>query len=268
MASRYYDENSATVLQALEKCAIAYFYGRMLTIFYKKSFKLSEHFRPIIWDLVSAIGITVVCYFGVPNVYRFILISIIGVASFFRNKHFIDEKAKLIVLTLFIYLAIFTNFQIEVYTSAAIFFALTQFLRKPESLKLWLREIRVICGPVYVLLAAVARSRFLDFKGFHKDGFYNQMSLLASILATLVSAIFLRPDNNETIKCCFPNGNYPTFKTRKVLHGVLMSFGLGLLLIDVWFSSLSLLMMFMVMGIGSTNIVMYILVKTNITFDG
>ena len=95
--------------------------------------------------------------------------------------------------------------------SSSVFFALTQFLRWPKSLKDFLSEVRIVCGP------ACALSVFATWLKQSESYWVLRLAVLCSSVA----AIVFRPDNTEVL-ALFPL-QVPSSRNRKVCHAIMMT---------------------------------------------
>ena len=100
----------------------------------------------------------------------------------------------------------------------SLFFALTQFLRWPKSLKNFLSEVRIVCGPAFPL------SVFATWLKRSEPSGSSFWVLLVAVLCSSVAAIFFRPDNSEVLVLF--HLPVPSSRNRKVCHAILMFFSL------------------------------------------
>ena len=183
--------------------------GVWLTIFFKRNFTFGQLlicrvkylvFLVIIWltvFLVNSLPLTLaVCVGTLLYVWK-------ELKKMERN-----EKIKCVVLGIFSVLVYVLNS--EYLACFAVFCALTQLLRWPASLKDFLRELRIVFGPVYTIFI-VGSCIQANFKSY----FLNVAAILA-----LLASIFLRPDNNETLKIFM--SEVPSYQCRKMTHGFFM----------------------------------------------
>ena len=99
--------------------------------------------------------------------------------------------------------------------SSSVFFALTQFLRWPKSLKDVLSEVRIVCGPAFALSVLTAWLKLSEPSG------WAYWVLLVAVLCSSAAAIFFRPDNSEVLVLLrLP---VPSSRNRKVCHAILMT---------------------------------------------
>lgn len=112
--------------------------------------------------------------------------------------------------------------------SLCVLFATTQFLRWPQRLKDFLREVRIICGPAYVLVVIGT--------WINSDSVSSTKLLPVAALSSSVAAIFLRPDNAEILN--WFRLPVPSTMTRQVFHAMLMFFSLVCMAVHIsWFQS-------------------------------
>ena len=109
--------------------------------------------------------------------------------------------------------------------SKSLFFfrAFLQQLRKPNSLKNYLGQIRVILGPPYVIAMACTCI---------KEGF-TPVPVVRFVASFLASTVF-RPDNTATLET-FKMGQMFSSKSRRIIHGMLMTSSAVLLNVQLVF---------------------------------
>ena len=108
---------------------------------------------------------------------------------------------------------------------SSLFFALTQFLRWPSNLRDYLREVRIVCGPAFLL------SVFATWLKRSEPSGSSFWVLLVAVLCSSVAAIFFRPDNAEVlVSFHLP---VPSSRKRKVCHAILMFFSLLCLTVHI-----------------------------------
>ena len=225
--------------------------GVWLTIFFKRNFKFGRHlicgvkyliFLVIIWltvFLVNSLPLTLaVCVGTLLYVWK-------ELKKMERN-----EKIKCVVLVISSVLVYALNS--EYLACVAVFCALTQLLRWPASLKDFLRELRIVFGPVYTIFIVGSCIQ---------ANFTSNLLNVAAILALLAS-IFLRPDNNETLKIFM--SEVPSYQCRKMTHGFFMFASFLLCLEFIVERFLTRTITYPVLGVvmltAFVNIVMYICV--------
>lgn len=100
--------------------------------------------------------------------------------------------------------------------------ALLQFIRRPEWLKVFLREPRSLAGPVFVFY--ITKHHYLKIVNGDEDVFMTAICAVSG-LAAVLAGVFFRPDNDTVTKLC---GIHSTYSLRKKIHRSLMivsSFG-------------------------------------------
>ncbi|XP_057300096.1 uncharacterized protein LOC130630571 [Hydractinia symbiolongicarpus] len=244
------------VMDFLHEGTFSFICGRILTVFYKKSFDVQVHGLFLLLEISSAIFVYIVRHlFNAESNITTLICLIVFLFALKRFENFRDDKIKLFCLSSSIWLVRYFDVPESYLTNGALFLATTQFLRQPEQLKNYLRDVRLICAPMYVI-AVAARLHFLKPDAFLSN---THMQLLgSSIIVILFSAIFLRPDNNETLRYIIPRQYLPSYSSKRLLHGILMFSGLILLTIDAPWN------VFKVFGI--LNIFLYVLLKTSNAF--
>lgn len=243
-------------MDLLHEGTFSFMCGRILTVFYKRTFDVQKHGLFLLLEISSAIFVYIVRHlFNAQSIITTLICLIVVLFTLTRFENFRDDKIKLFCLSSCIWLVRHFDIPESYLTNAALFLATTQFLRQPEQLKNYLRDVRLICAPMYVI-AVAARLQF-----FKPDAFFSNthMRLLgSSIFVILFSAIFLRPDNDETLRYIIPRQYLPLYPRKRLLHGILMFSGLILLTIDAPWD------VFKVFGI--LNMFLYILLKTSNAF--
>ena len=196
-------------LQLLSSSALL---GLLLTIFYRRNFTFREHVAPR-GKKITILGLLCTS----SQLYDSVCLSVVTLGitlAFFRDAFpdlAIEEKIKSVVLSTTM-LVIHASSG-DTRAGLAVFCALTQFLRWPTSLKNYLRELRIIFGPVYFLLAIGACVQS-DFKS---------NLLTTSTFAVSLAAILFRPDNKEVLQFVVVWSSFvPSTEIRKWIHGCLM----------------------------------------------
>ena len=127
-----------------------------------------------------------------------------------------NDVSKALAISLANYVAFFLDFSEKTYLSLSLIIATTQFLRKPNFVRDYLRDVRIIFGPVYIVMV-LSLLRFIDLS----CSFNNILSMSISF-CSLLAAIFFRPDNNVMFQFLVPViGNFE-YSTRKRVHGLLL----------------------------------------------
>ena len=194
--------------------------GVKLTVFFKKRFQWREHVIPRL-ELDSAILIHIIsAHFLLPEVWLLQMITAVRVmVSAVRDKYLMLTNLWEYVKSLVLTGCLIASWKIErdsyILPSLSVFFALTQFLRWPKRLKDFLSEVRIICGPAFVLSV---------FATWLKQSESSWVLRLA-VLCSSVAAIFFRPDNSEVSLDLF-HLPVPSPRNRKVFHAILMTLSL------------------------------------------
>ena len=190
--------------------------GVKLTIFFKKRFQWRQHFLARL-ELDSAILILIVsAHFLRPEVWLLqTIIAVRVMASAIRDMRLMLtnrwEYFKSLVLGACIIVSWKTERGSYILPSLSVFFALTQFLRWPKSLKDFLSELRIVCGPAFALSV---------FATWLKQS-ESYWVLRLAVVCSSVAAIVFRPDNAEVfVLCPLP---VPNARNRKVCHAILMT---------------------------------------------
>ena len=201
----------------------AFWIGVKLTIFFKRRFLWREHFFPRL-GLDSAILILIIsAHFLLPEVWLLQMITtVITLVSAITDIKLmltnLSEYVKSLVLCACITVSWLVESGSYILPSSSVFFALTQFLRWPRSLKDLLSEVRIICGPAFVLSVLATWLKQSEPSG------WSYWVLLVAVLCSSVAAIFFRPDNSEVLELFQLPVAIP--RHRKVCHAILMAFSL------------------------------------------
>ncbi|KAK3752070.1 hypothetical protein QZH41_002498 [Actinostola sp. cb2023] len=159
-----------------------------------------------------------------------------------------------------IFIVLYGNFDERLFDCLTLAFATTQFLRKPEGLKEMLRELRIICGPVYVILMC-SGLRFHPILDLTWD--LPSWTTRFAVLASVVAAVFFRPDNSQTLKLVFAGSRILDTNNRRRIHGYLMFTGFVLTFTKVLAASMALTPGVFVFAVffGVLNCVLYLMYK-------
>ena len=200
----------------IHEAAISLLVGCALTIFFKKSFSFEKHHQVILRDVLLC---------GVSTVSRFVLgfyaPPIETIVLLYTASHLPNETIKkTLALSFSFFTAFFADLSEPMYAIMAMVAGTTQFLRMPSSLKHKLRELRVVCGPVYVI-ALLAWSRFFPIENFSSNP-WSVVSALSPAICAVSAALLFRPDNSQTLGLVLPQAWIPGTAKRTVIHGSLM----------------------------------------------
>ena len=193
--------------------------GVKLTLFFKKRFQWKEDFLARL-ELDSANLILIIsAHFFLPEVWFQMITAVIAMVSAIRDMYLMMtnpwEQFKSLVLGACIIVSWKTERGSYILPSLSVFFALTQFLRRPKSLKDFLSEVRIVCGPAFAL------SVFATWLKLSEPSGWSYWVLLVAVLCSSVAAIFFRPDNSEVLVLF--HLPVPSSRSRKVCHAVLMT---------------------------------------------
>lgn len=206
--------------------------GVKLTIFFKKRFRRREHFFPLL-DSANLILIIDV-HFLLPEVWFLHIITVV-IPMVSAIKDMCDmfnpwELGKSLVLGACIIVSWYSERGSYILPLLSVSFALTQFLRWPRSLKDFLSEVRIICGPAFPL------SVFATWLKQSESSGSSSWVLPFAVLCSSVAAIFCRPDNSEVLVLF--HLPVPSSRDRKVFHAILMVFSLLFLTVHIlWYQS-------------------------------
>ena len=193
----------------LQRFSLSMLHGVWLTIFFKRDFTFGQHLTCRVKYLIVLVIIWLVVFL-VNSIPLALAVSLGTLVYVWKELQELarEEKVKCVVLGISLMLAYALNS--EYLACIAVFCALTQLLRWPASLKDFLRELRIVFGPVYTIFIVGSCIQA------------NCTSILLNVAAilALVASIFLRPDNNETLKIF--TSEVPSYQCRKMTHGFFM----------------------------------------------
>ena len=212
--------------------------GVKLTIFFKRRFRWRDHFfSRLILNSVSLILI-IAAQFMLPIIIarldsanlipiiaaQFVLqmiTAVIAMVSAITDMYLMMTNLGELVKSLVLGACIIVSWKIErgsyILPLSSLFFALTQFLRWPKSLKDFLSEVRIVCGPAFPLSVVATWLKRSEPSGL-------SFWVLVAVVFSSVAAIFFRPDNSEVLVLF----HLPVLssRNRKVCHAILMLFSL------------------------------------------
>ena len=126
-----------------------------------------------------------------------------------------NNISKALVISLENYVAFFLDSLEKSYLILSLIIATTQFLRKLNFSKDYLRDVRIIFGPVYIVIV-LSLLRFIDLSCN-----FNNILSMAVLFCSLLAATFFRPDSNVIIQFSVPViGNFE-YSNKVRLHGLL-----------------------------------------------
>ena len=209
--------------------------GVKLTIFFKKRFRWREHFFPLL-DSANLILI-IAAHFLLPKVWLLqIITAVIAMVSAIKAVKNMYDMTTLseLVKSLVLCACIIGSWKSErgsyILPLSSVSFALTQFLRWPRSLKDFLSEVRIVCGPAFPL------SVFATWLKQSEPSGSSSWGLPFAVLCSSVAAIFFRPDNSEVLVLF--HLPVPSSRNRKVFHAILMVFSLLFLTVHIlWYQT-------------------------------
>ena len=193
--------------------------GVKLTLFLKKRFQWKEHFLARLELDCANLILIISAHFLLPEVWLQMITAVIAMVSAITDMYLMLtnrwEYLKSLVLGACIIVSWMTESGSYILPSFSLFFALTQFLRWPTRLKNCLSEVRIICGPAFVL------SVFATWLKLSEPSDWSYWVLLVAVLCSSVAAIFFRPDNSE-VSLLFHLPVHSS-RNRKVCHAILMT---------------------------------------------
>ena len=220
--------------------------GVKLTIFFKRRFRWREHFLARLRLDSANLILIIAAQFLLPMITarldsaNLILIiaeqfllqmitAVIAMVSAITDMYLmmtnIRELGKSLVLGAFIVVSWKSEHGSYILPLSSVSFALTQFLRRPRSLKDFLSEVRIVCGPAFPL------SVFATWLKRSEPSGSSSWVLLVAVLCSSVAAIFFRPDNSEVLVLF--HLPVPSSRNRKVCHAILMVFSLLCLTVHI-----------------------------------
>ena len=208
--------------------------GVKLTIFFKKRFRWREHFSSRLRLNIASLILIIAAQFLLPmDSANLILIiaaqfllpmitAVIAMYSAITDMNLMMTNLGELVKSLVLGVCIIVSWKIErgsyILPLSSLSFALTQFLRWPKNLKDFLSEVRIVCGPAFLL------SVFATWLKQSEPSGSSFWVLLVAVLSSSVAAILFRPDNSEVLVLF----HLPVLssRNRKVCHATLMVFSL------------------------------------------
>ena len=213
--------------------------GVKLTIFFKRRFRWREHYFSRLRLNSASLILIIAAQFLLPMIIarldsanlnliiaaQFLLqmiTAVIAMVSAITDMYLMMTNLGELVKSLVLGACIIVSWKIEhgsyILPLSCLSFALTQFLRWPKSLKDFLSEVRIICGPAFPL------SVFATWLKRSEPSGSSFWVLLVAVLSSSVAAIFFRPDNSEVLVLF----HLPVLssRNRKVCHAILMVFSL------------------------------------------
>ena len=204
--------------------------GVKLTIFFKKRFLWREHFFARLRLDSANLILIIAAHFLLSKVWLLQMITAgIAMISAITDMHLMMTNLWELGKSLVIGACIIVSWKSErgsyILPLSSVSFALTQFLRRPKSLKDFLSEVRIVCGPAFPL------SVFATWLKRGEPSGSSFWLLLVSLLCSSVAAIFFRPDNSEVLVLFqLP---VPSSRNRKVCHAIFMVFSLLCLTVHI-----------------------------------
>ena len=212
--------------------------GVKLTIFFKRRFRWRDHFFPRLRLNSVSLILIIAAQFLLPIIIarldsanliliiatQFVLqmiTAVIAMVSAITDMYLMMTNLGELVKSLVLGACIIVSWKIErgsyILPLSSLFFALTQFLRWPKSLKDFLSEVRIVCGPAFPLSVVATWLKRSEPSGL-------SFWVLVAVVFSSVAAIFFRPDNSEVLVLF----HLPVLssRNRKVCHAILMLFSL------------------------------------------
>jgi hypothetical protein len=216
--------------------ALLLWLGTRLTVFYRRRFDFRQHVRPLI-DL-SSLGLAIIhSYLETSSFASSSSTVIYYIWPFFEafvRVESTQEMLKSLLLSCSFRLAT-TGTVASLSWMAVCIMATTQLLRWPPYLKLYLRDLRTVCGPSYAILIAGACLKEAHFVDVGSQQTHvpqrdcGPPSLLqCSAVSAILASIIFRPDN-QALWSLLPyadalrkRGMIPSPQRQKHIHASLM----------------------------------------------
>ena len=196
--------------------SLSYLGGRVLTVFYKRRFSMHQYGRTLLIELAAIVVALVAKKIHGNDIIISALVALIVILAQKYGWQLDNDVSKALVVSLANYVAFFLDFSEKTYLSLSLIIATTQFLRKPNFVRDYLRDVRIIFGPVYIVMV-LSLLRFIELTCS-----FNNILSIAVLFCSLLAAIFFRPDNNAMFQLLVPViGNFE-YSTRKRIHGLLL----------------------------------------------
>ena len=209
----------------LERVCICLALGRILTVYFKRAFSFSKHGGQIILDVVPLLISLIVSRFLGSRLC--VPLQVLSLLFSIAQHGFHGEKIKTVVLSVCISLVLYGEgvgvallgkpLTQKHFESGMLVAASTQLLRNPDRLKLALSEFRIVCGPLYPILACGLAS-FVPC-----EGLLDTLTASVTAIAAVAAATLFRPDNNATIDLIPKLIPSLVRRRRKLIHGLLMA---------------------------------------------
>lgn len=204
------------IQDAVHQVSMSYLAGRILTIYFKRNFSFKAHYKQVIFDSFAVFVASLIAPWLSLYGYLGMFLEILALV-YSNSRHIHDEMIKTLALTTSWYFAVYGDLTEASFDGLTLAFATTQFLRKPDKIKEYLRELRIVFGPIYVIMMS-AGLRFCSFDNINM----RCLAILLSVVSSVVAAIFFRPDNSQTLKAILPASKIPSTSSRQKIHGFLM----------------------------------------------
>ena len=205
-----------TALKFAIDLSLSYLGGRALTVFYKRSFSMHQYGTKLLIELAGIFVALVAKKIHGNDIIISVLVALIVILAQKYGWQLDNDVSKALVISLTNYVVLFLDFSETTYLSLSLIIATTQFLRRPNFVRDYLRDVRIIFGPVYIVIV-LSLLRFIDLSCN-----FNNILSMAVLFCSLLAAIFFRPDNNVMFQVLVPVIGNLEYPTKAWVHGLLM----------------------------------------------
>ena len=176
---------------------------------------MHQHGTTLLKELAAIIVALVAKKIQGNDIIISVLVALIVILAQNYGWQLDNNISKALVISLENYVAFFLDSSEKSYLILSLIIATTQFLRKLNFSKDYLRDVRIIFGPVYIVIV-LSLLRFIDLSCN-----FNNILSMAVLFCSLLAATFFRPDSNVIIQFSVPViGNFE-YSNKVRLHGLL-----------------------------------------------
>ena len=176
---------------------------------------MHQHGTTLLKELAAIIVALVAKKIQGNDIIISVLVALIVILAQNYGWQLDNNISKALVISLENYVAFFLDSLEKSYLILSLIIATTQFLRKLNFAKDYLRDVRIIFGPLYIVMV-LSLLIFIDLSYN-----FNNILSMAVLFCSLLAATFFRPDGNVIIQFSVPViGNFE-YSNKVRLHGLL-----------------------------------------------
>ena len=176
---------------------------------------MHQHGTTLLKELAAIIVALVAKKIQGNDIIISVLVALIVILAQNYGWQLDNNISKALVISLENYVAFFLDSLEKSYLILSLVIATTQFLRKLNFAKDYLRDVRIIFGPLYIVMV-LSLLIFIDLSYN-----FNNILSMAVLFCSLLVATFFRPDGNVIIQFSVPViGNFE-YSNKVRLHGLL-----------------------------------------------